>query len=88
MYCYAKGCRELVTSSGKGKLCYRHYLQAIENTSMKPVYMLGNGYGQSMCFLCDSNVEFRFGLYAVHVDENGQRCDASGHEIAALRDYD
>lgn len=88
MYCYAKGCRELVTSSGKGRFCYWHYLKAIETTSFKPVYMLGNGYGQSMCFLCDSNVEFRFGLYAVHVDENGQRCDASGHEIAALRDYD
>jgi hypothetical protein len=30
-------------------------------------------------------VEFRWGLYAVHVDGNGRRCDASGHEIAVLR---
>ena len=85
MYCEWKQCREMVTSNGKGRLCHRHFLEAIRETALRPVYLHGDGYGQSLCFLCGEAVEFRWGLYAVHVDANGRRCDASGHEIAVLR---
>jgi hypothetical protein len=75
----------MVTSNGKGRLCHRHWVEAIREAAMRPVYFHGNGYGQSLCFLCGSSVEFYLGLYAAHVDVDGRKCDASGHEIAVLR---
>lgn len=51
---------------------------------MKPVYMRGQGYGSSSCYYCGNVIEFRFGLYARHLNHERKVCVGSGQEIALL----
>jgi hypothetical protein len=84
MYCHVRGCREIISGTKSGPFCFVHLKDAIEATAMKPVYMRGKGYGSSACYYCGNVIEFRFGLYARHLNHERKVCVGSGQEIALL----
>jgi hypothetical protein len=74
----------MVTSNGNGPFCFSHQQENIERAGKEPVFLLGGGYGKSLCHVCLEMVSFFQCVIESHMTE-GRTCDGSSQEIAAFR---